>query len=385
MVYYFDVAESYLRCTNSKKIIISDSVNYHTAHFTFDDALIGYSKSAIFTNTKTGVSKIQPLDEYNNCIIPFEPLVGEGYLDVCIKATLNTSVLYTEMPIQLVILQSGKTDAGTPTPPSQSVYDEILEIANDKFTTALTGNKSILTTDWQTATDSIAITSLVTPIIITNTTQTMRTGTFDDYLDRVSYPYEDFYIMWSSNGVTTSYQNAYSETGASPMLRRIKFRIETINGTCIYEVRITSSSITIRRSSGSFPYYIHNLYLRFDDYFYYDYIIDGFTTKYQAWLYLEDSSRESIKGISFKRYPYTSNGYIRLNFSQRPSGDMNVIHRALKTDKDLPYAIWMNTEGDVIYKDIAPEPISDLVTTYDGYIPTVGQIKEYINSKLGGV
>src|SRR5690606_2694574 len=101
----------YLRCTNAKKIIISDSVNYHTAHFTFDDALIGYSKSAIFTNTKTEVSTIQPLDGYDNCVIPFEPLVGEGYLDVCIKATLNTSTLYTEMPIQIVILQSGKTDA----------------------------------------------------------------------------------------------------------------------------------------------------------------------------------------------------------------------------------------------------------------------------------
>ena len=122
--------------------------------------------------------------------------------------------------------------------------------------------------------------------------------------------------------------------------------------------------------------------MRFDDYFYYDYTISGFTTKYQAWLYLEDSSKESIKGISFKRFPYTNNEYIRLNFSQRPSGDLNVIHRALKTDKDLPYAIWMNTEGDIIYSDIMPEPIDDLVTTYDNHIPTVEQIKAYVHSLI---
>ena len=378
MTYYFSVLNGYLECTNSRKIVISDSVNYHTAHFTIDSSLDGYSKSATFTNTKTGVSKLQPLDGDNNCVIPFEPLVGDGYLDVCIKATLNTSIPYTAMLLPLTIIQSDKTDTSTPTPPTQDVYDQILEIANDKFTTALTGNKSILTTDWQTATEIFPITTLFTPIIVTSTTVTLRTGTFDDYLDRTSYPYIDFYMDYSLDGETIIRVMATSESGASPTLRRINF---TVGGNT-YELRVTSSSITIRRMSGTTNYYVHQILLRFDDYFYYDYIIDGFTTKYQAWLYLEDSSRESIKGISFKRYPLTNNGYIRLNFSQRPSGILNVIHRALKTDKDLPYAIWMNTEGDVIYKDIIPEPIDDLVTTYDNYIPTVSQIKEYVNSKL---
>ena len=174
---------------------------------------------------------------------------------------------------------------------------------------------------------------------------------------------------------------AISESGMSPNLRKINFMVNSNT----YELRVTSSSITIRRTSGTTNYYIHQILLRFDDYFYYDYMINGFTTKYQAWLYLEDSSKEFVRGISFKRYPITNNGYIRFNFSQKPSGDINVLHRALKTDKDLPYAIWMNTEGDVIYSDISPEPISDLTTVYDNRIATVGQIKEYVNSKLGGI
>ena len=108
MTYYFSVIGQFLECTNSRKVIVSDSVNYHTAHFTIDGSLDGYSKSVIFTNTRTKVSVIKPLDVDNNCIIPFEPLVGEGCLDVCIKATLDTSVLYTDMGVQLVIYQSGK-------------------------------------------------------------------------------------------------------------------------------------------------------------------------------------------------------------------------------------------------------------------------------------
>ena len=139
MTYYFSVLNGYLECTNSRKIVISDSVNYHTAHFTIDSSLDGYSKSATFTNTKTGVSKLQPLDGDNNCVIPFEPLVGDGYLDVCIKATLNTSILYTAMLLPLTINQSGKTDTSTPTPPTQDVYDQILEIANDKYVESLVG------------------------------------------------------------------------------------------------------------------------------------------------------------------------------------------------------------------------------------------------------
>ena len=381
MTYYFRVIGDYLECSNQKKVIISDGINHHTAHFTFDTSWDIYNKSAIFTNNRTKVSVIVPLDVDDNCVIPFEPLEDYGYLDVCIKGNIDTTTFYTYMENQILILESGKTDASTPTPPTQDVYDQILQIASDKYVDALTGSKVIHPSDWQVATDMFQITSLLTPIVITSTTTTLRTGTFDDYLDRTNYTYSDFYMDYSLDGVITSRINATSESGASPNLRRINFTV----GTNTYELRITLSSITIRRTSGTTAYYLHQILLRFDDYFYYDYTISGFTTKYQAWLYLEDSSKESIKGISFKRFPYTNNEYIRLNFSQRPSGDLNVIHRALKTDQDLPYAIWMNTEGDIIYKDVNPEPISDLGTTYDNYIPTVGQIKEYVNSKLGGV
>lgn len=378
MTYYFIVNNLYLSCTNARKTIVSDSVNYHTAHFTFDTYWDGYNKTATFTNTKTNVSRMVALDVEDNCVIPFEPLEDIGYLDVCVKANLDTTTFYTYMENQILILESGKTDASTPAPPTQDVYDQVLQIASDKCVEALVGSKTIHPSDWNVVTDLFPITSLFTPIVITGTTVTLRTGTFTDYLDRTSYPYNDFYMDYSLDGINTTRVSATSESGTSPNLRRINYTV----GTNTYELRVTSNSITIRRTSGTTIHYLHQIFLRFEDYFYYDYMISGFTTKYQAWLYLEDSSKEFVRDISFKRYPYTNNGYIRLNFSQRPSGTLNVIHRALKTDKDLPYAIWMNTEGDVIYSDICPEPISDLVVTYDNHIPTVGQIKDYVNSKL---
>lgn len=382
MTYYFNVLNDYLNCTNSRKTIISDSIHHHVAHFTFDSKWNGYNKTVTFTNSKTKVSVGGiVLDIDNNCVIPFEPLVvsgGDNCLNVCVKGNLDTETFYTFMELELLIEKSGKTDYSTPLPPSQSVYDELVQIASDKYVDAIVGSRTILTTDWQTATSTFPITVIVAPIIISGTTTTLSTGTFSDYLDRDSYAYGDFYMDYSLDGSTTSRIVATSESGMSPNLRRINFMVNSNT----YELRVTSSSITIRRTSGTTNYYIHQILLRFDDYFYYDYMISGFTTKYQAWLYLEDSSKEFVRGISFKRYPTTNNGYIRFNFSQRPSGDINVLHRALKTNEDLPYAIWMNTEGDVIHSDISPEPISDLTTMYDNYMCTVGQIKEYINSKL---
>ena len=378
MTYYFIVNNLYLSCTNQRKTIVSDSVNYHTAHFTLDSSWDRFNKTATFTNTKTNESVMVALDVDDNCIIPFEPLESIGELDVCLKGNLNTTTFYTYMDVKIQILDSGKTDASTPLPPTQDVYDQVLQIASDKYVDALVGSKIIHMEDWITATNIFPVSGLFTPIIITNTSTTLRTGTFDDYLDRNSYAYNDFYMDYSLDGTTSTRISATSESGASPNLRKIIFTI----GTNTYELRVTSNSIAIRRTSGTTAYYLHQILLRFDDYFYYDYLISGFTTKYQAWLYLEDSSKEFVRGISFKRYPYTNNGYIRLNFSQRPSGDLNIIHRALKTNEDLPYAIWMNTEGDVIYSDVNPEPIDDLVITYDNHIPTVGQIKDYVNSKL---
>lgn len=382
MTYYFIVNSLYLSSTNSRKTIVSDSVNYHTAHFTLDSSWDGYNKTATFTNTKTKQSVMVALDVDNNCIIPFEPLVVVGennYLNVCLKGNLDTSTFYTYMENKLIILESGKTDASTPLPPTQDVYDQILQIANDKYVEALVGGKTIQPSDWQTATAIFPITSIVTPIVVNGTTITLSTGTFNDYLDRTSYPYADFHMDYSTDGIITTRISASGENGlTNPNMRKIIFTV----GSNEYELRVTASSITIRRTSGTTNYYLHQILLRFDDYFYYDYTITGFTTKYQAWLYLEDSSKEHVPGISFKRYPTTNNGYIRLNFSQRPTGELNVLHRALKTDSDLPYAIWMNTEGDVIYSNICPDPIDDLVTIYDNYIPTVKQIKDYVTSKL---
>lgn len=75
MTYYFSVVNGYSECTNSRKTIISDYVNFHTAHFTLDSSWVGYSKTATFINQKSGVSTNVVLGvESTDCIIPWESL-----------------------------------------------------------------------------------------------------------------------------------------------------------------------------------------------------------------------------------------------------------------------------------------------------------------------
>jgi len=225
MTYYFNVLNLYLSCTNSRKTIISDSINHHVAHFTFDSKWSGYNKTVTFTNVKTGVSVGGlPLDVDNNCVIPFEPLVVNGednYLDVCVKGNLDTETFYTCMELYLLIEKSGKTDYSTPLPPTQSVYDQIIQIASDKYVDAIVGSRVIHPNDWQVATDIFPITAIVAPIIVNGTTVTLSTGTFDDYLNRTNYLYSDFHMDYSLDGSTTSRVVATSESGSSPNLRKI--------------------------------------------------------------------------------------------------------------------------------------------------------------------
>lgn len=378
MTYYFSVLNLYLSCTNSKKEIVSDSINYHKAHFTLDSKWNGYVKTATFTNNRTNVSVMKPLDENNDCIIPFEVLEDYGTLDVCLKGNLDTTTFYTYMSNPIVILESGKTNSSTPLPPSQSVYDELIQMANDKYVNTLVGVKTIPKDSWNTLTELFPISTLLTPVIVNGTTLTLSVGNFNDYLDRISYPYEDFYIDYSTDSTNTSRLVATSEQGANPNLRRIYFKI----GANTYELRVTSTSITIRRSSGTEQYYIHQILLSFDDFFYYDYAIEGFTTKHQMCIHLQNSSKAYLQGISFSQFPPIYDGYIRLNFSQKPTEDIETKYYGYRTDKVLPYAEWKNIYGDVVFKNVIDEFIDDSTTLYDNDMCTIGQIKQYINSKI---
>ena len=133
MQYIFKVGNDQYISSNYKNII-SDSINFATAKFIFEDMWTGYAKSAVFTNSLTGISVDKPLSDNNDCLIPWEPLDcrEDANITVCIKGTKEDKVIYTKMKTPLRIITSDKTLAATPLAPTPQIYDQILNLVKEK-------------------------------------------------------------------------------------------------------------------------------------------------------------------------------------------------------------------------------------------------------------
>jgi len=152
MNYNFNVVDLYLSCTNSRKTIISDSVEVHSAVFTFSSEWDGYNKTATFTNTKTGVSasSVLVLDE-TTCLIPWEPLLAiadGGYLEVCLQGINGNSRKYTRMANGLIIQKSSQYCGTTQPDPSPTVYEQILTLLGEKADNITYDNETNLLKLW---------------------------------------------------------------------------------------------------------------------------------------------------------------------------------------------------------------------------------------------
>lgn len=132
MTYYFSVVNGYLECTNSRKTIISDYVNFHTAHFTLDSSWNGYSKTATFINQKSGVSTNIVLGvESVDCIIPWESLeanVDGGYFIVGLSGYKDSSVIRTKMMNPMLIEKSDVNNGNDPISPTPDEYEQIMDL-----------------------------------------------------------------------------------------------------------------------------------------------------------------------------------------------------------------------------------------------------------------
>lgn len=108
MQYYFNVSNLYLSCTNSRKQIVSDSVNFHTAKFTLDSDWQGYTIKAIFTNSKDNTLSVEQLLDINNeCAIPSSPISIGGELIVkLVGETINSRIETTMINDLSIVLSS---------------------------------------------------------------------------------------------------------------------------------------------------------------------------------------------------------------------------------------------------------------------------------------
>lgn len=150
MTYYFKVLGEYLECSNQRKEIVSNSINYHTAHFTLDSTWNGFSLTATFINTKTKVSKNVPMGVLVDCVIPWEVLASDvegGYLEVGITGISGDDKRRTDMINTIAIVPSTANNGTDPLPPTQSVYDEIMDLVQGVGTNYIAGNNITIADD----------------------------------------------------------------------------------------------------------------------------------------------------------------------------------------------------------------------------------------------
>lgn len=129
MLIKFKIEKQTIRATNYN-MVVSDSVNFVSANFQFDEEWSDYVKTVTFTNTKTHISKSILLDSSLTCHIPWEVLDDDGKLNVYVEGFYNGSVATTAiMRTPLAIQDSGRDDCGFPSP-TPDVYQQILNRLN---------------------------------------------------------------------------------------------------------------------------------------------------------------------------------------------------------------------------------------------------------------
>lgn len=134
MQYTFKV-DNKLYVSSDYRNIMSDSVNFATAKFVFEDLWDDYAKTVTFTNLIEGISINAVLDGNNSCTIPWECIETEGDLVACVKGVTADKTIYTKMKMPLVIVESDKVIGAEPAEPTKSLYDQILAIVYKKADT----------------------------------------------------------------------------------------------------------------------------------------------------------------------------------------------------------------------------------------------------------
>lgn len=123
MILTFSVQNQIITRTDDNEVV-SDSVGYLSAAFTFSDEWVA-PITAIFTSGEDSYSVIL---EENACNVPHEVINKYGFTVSCFcgsRITANTA------PVN--VIQSGYKDGQTPADPTQTVYEQLLEITKPPY------------------------------------------------------------------------------------------------------------------------------------------------------------------------------------------------------------------------------------------------------------
>lgn len=138
MIYAFDINKLDVVCKNAKRIILTDSVKYHTAKFKFSENWECFSKTAYFINKSNDKDEKDisvPMFLGKNetmCLIPWEVLTREGQLVVSIQGVQDDTEIWTKMNRPIVLQKSDKDSDTMPEEPTIPVYNQLLNKLDSK-------------------------------------------------------------------------------------------------------------------------------------------------------------------------------------------------------------------------------------------------------------
>lgn len=138
MIYAFDINKLDVVCKNAKRIILTDSVKYHTAKFKFSEDWNNFSKTAYFINKSNDkdekdISVPMFLGENETvCLIPSEVLIREGQLIVSIQGVQGDTEIWTKMNRPIVLQKSDKDSDTMPQEPTIPIYNQLLNKLDSK-------------------------------------------------------------------------------------------------------------------------------------------------------------------------------------------------------------------------------------------------------------
>lgn len=138
MIYAFDINKLDVVCKNVKRIILTDSVKYHTAKFKFSEDWEHFSKTVYFINKSNDkdekdISVPMFLGENETvCLIPWEVLTREGQLVVSIQGVQDDTEIWTKMNRPIILEKSDKDSDTMPQEPTIPIYNQLLNKLDSK-------------------------------------------------------------------------------------------------------------------------------------------------------------------------------------------------------------------------------------------------------------
>lgn len=138
MIYSFSVNKLDISCNNARKIILTDSVQYHIAKFKFDESWDGFSKTIWFRNKSSNVDDddvVIPVilgDGDTFCEIPWEVIKRKGLFIVVVQGISGDTEIWTKDKKPIVIEESDKTADTEPPEPTIPIYNQLINLISGK-------------------------------------------------------------------------------------------------------------------------------------------------------------------------------------------------------------------------------------------------------------